>query len=230
MSSRLRILLLAALGIGLLLILALTITDTWGGVACVGGSTLLGVLALLALSPGARSYISIFRHVNRRDAPWRAVPLPPARRTSRPAARPAARPVRSTLDQLKALTPAQFEEFARLLLVAADYRDVQRVGGSGDQGVDLRMRDPAGNLCVVQCKRYAGSVSPAVVRELYGVMARTGAREAYLLTTGRVSAAAQAWIGDKPLHVWPADRLLRYADQYLGSRLAATIQAARRAA
>ncbi|MDQ2808752.1 MAG: hypothetical protein M3Z04_17880 [Chloroflexota bacterium] len=31
-----------------------------------------------------------------------------------------------------------------------------------------------------------------------------------------------------PLHVWPADRLIRYAEQHLGDRLPATIQAARR--
>ncbi|MDQ2806831.1 MAG: restriction endonuclease [Chloroflexota bacterium] len=122
---------------------------------------------------------------------------------------------------MKALTPAQCEEVARLLLEAVGYRDVQRVGGSGDQGVDLRMRDAAGNLCVVQCKRYHGSVSPALVRELYGVLACTGARAAYLITTGRVSHDAQAWIGDKPLHVWPADRLIRYAEQHLGDRLPA---------
>ncbi|MDQ2808926.1 MAG: restriction endonuclease, partial [Chloroflexota bacterium] len=145
-------------------------------------------------------------------------------------ARAAAHPPLTPLAQLKALTPAQFEEFSRLLLLAVGYQDVQRVGGSGDQGVDLWMRDAVGNLCVVQCKRYAGSVSPAVVRELYGVMARTGAREAYLITTGRVSHEAQAWIGDKHLHVWPADRLIRYAEQHLGDRLSATIQAARRAA
>ncbi len=228
MNRRSAILLLAGLGMLLLLLTAVTLADAWGWVACGVGGLGLGLLALLLLSPGARSYISIFRHVNRRDAPWRAAgPLPPRR--SRPV-RAAVHPPLAPLAQLKALTPTQFEEFARLLLLAVGYQDVQRVGGSGDQGVDLRMRDAAGNLCVAQCKRYHGTVSPAVVRELYGVLARTGAREAYLITTGRVSHDAQAWIGDKPLHVWPADRLIRYAEQHLGDRLPATIQAARRAA
>ena len=136
-------------------------------------------------------------------------------------------PVADPLASLQALSPAQFEEFARLLLTASGlYHDVQVVGASGDQGIDLTMRDGGGNLCVVQCKRYKGTVSPSVVRELYGVMARTGAREAFLITTGRVSSAAQAWIGAKPVHVWDAERLLAYARRYLGSDLTQTIQRA----
>jgi hypothetical protein len=137
-------------------------------------------------------------------------------------------PEADPLASLQALSPAQFEEFARLLLVATRlYHDVQVVGTSGDQGIDLTMHDGGGNLCVVQCKRYKGTVSPRVVRELYGVMARTGAREAFLITTGRVSSAAQAWIGAKPVHVWDAERLLTYARRYLGSDLTQTIKRAR---
>ncbi len=225
MTSRAAIPLLAAAGLLLLLILALTVTDSWGWVALVGLGLLVGEGLLLRSRTGRRLFRQLLRRVRR-------VPLAHSAVRPSPRLRPVAGgspPAGLVLDQLKALTPAQFEEFSRLLLLAAGYRDVQRVGGSGDQGVDLRMADPVGNLCVVQCKRYAGSVSPAVVRELYGVMARTGAREAYLLTTGRVSAAAQAWIGDKPLRVWPADRLVRYAEQYLGDHLPTAIQAARRA-
>ena len=227
MTSRTAIPLLAAAGLLLLLIVALTITDSWGWVALAGLSLLVGGGLLLRSRAGRRLSRQLLRRVRR--APL----VQPAVRSSQRSRRPVtggSPPAGLVLDQLKALTPAQFEEFSRLLLLAAGYRDVQRVGGSGDQGVDLRMADPAGNLCVVQCKRYAGSVSPAVVRELYGVMARTGAREAYLLTTGRVSHDAQAWIGDKPLRVWPADRLVRYAERYLGPRLAATIQAVKRSA
>ncbi len=211
----------------ILLLMAITVADAWGWIAGLS----LGILGALLVLGRSRYGKLVYRRLDR----W-SRPTPRLRSTARPHSRSLPRPVARSitqtgmLDQLKALTPTQFEEFARLLLTAAGYRDVQRVGGSGDQGVDLRMRDAAGNLCVVQCKRYQGTVSPAVVRELYGVMARNGAREAYLLTTGRVSSDAQAWIGTKPLHIWPADRLVRYAEQYLGANLAATIRQAQRAA
>src|SRR5205085_956437 len=84
--------------------------------------------------------------------------------------------------------------------------DVRRVGRSGDGGIDLVMRDHAGRLCLAQCKRYRATVPPSVVRDLYGVMVRHGAGEAYLITTGRVTAAAQAWPGAEPLHVRDAER------------------------
>lgn len=131
------------------------------------------------------------------------------------------------LSALKALTPGEFEEFTRLLFGASGlYHDIRRTGGSGDGGIDLTMRDGAGNLVVVQCKRYHGTVSPAVVRDLYGVMERNRAREAYLVTTGRVSRAAQEWIGDRPLHVWGDERLLRYSERFLRESFAETIKRA----
>nr|MDQ2807016.1 hypothetical protein [Chloroflexota bacterium] len=85
MNRRSAILLLAGLGMLLLLLTAVTLADAWGWVACGVGGLVLGLLALLLLSPGARSYISIFRHVNRRDAPWRAAVPPPPPRRARPA-------------------------------------------------------------------------------------------------------------------------------------------------
>jgi restriction system protein len=153
----------------------------------------------------------------------RAVAAPPRAALAAPRAAPD-----TTLDRLQGLNPAQFEEFARLLMEASGlYRDVRRVGGSGDGGIDLTMRDPAGALCVVQCKRYRGAVGPEKVRDLLGVMARNQAREGYLITTGRVSPAAQAWSGAARLHVWDGPRLVRWAEQILGDQLGETIQRAR---
>jgi Restriction endonuclease len=215
MSAQRAILALAGAGVGVLAMML--------GVATWGWNFLAGAAFLVVLALGLG--ISLAR--------LRTMPVNPPNGSAshgRPAAAatltgpvPAADPLAS----LQALTPAQFEEFARLLLMASGlYHDVQVVGASGDQGIDLTMRDSADNLCVVQCKRYKGTVSPRVIRELYGVMARTGAREAFLITTGRVSSGAQAWIGAKPVHVWDAERLLGYARRYLGSDLGQTIKRA----
>jgi restriction system protein len=218
MRSQRAILALAGAGVGVLGIML--------GVATWGWNFLPGAAFLVVLALGLGASLRRVRAMPV-DRPMRRASLgPPLEAAMQPASAPAADP----LANLQALSPAQFEEFARLLLIASGlYHDVQVVGASGDQGIDLTMRDGGGNLCVVQCKRYKGTVSPSVVRELYGVMARTGAREAFLITTGRVSSAAQAWIGAKPVHVWDAERLLAYARRYLGSDLGQTIQRAQAA-
>ena len=61
-----------------------------------------------------------------------------------------------TLDEVLKLTPAQFEEGVADLLQRLGYRSVQRVGGSGDLGVDITCQDNEGRSVVVQCKQYAG--------------------------------------------------------------------------
>ena len=48
-------------------------------------------------------------------------------------------------------------------------------------------------------------------------MARNQAREGYLITTGRVSPAAQAWSGAARLHVWDGQRG-PWAEHILGGR------------
>ena len=215
MRSQRAILALAAAGVGVLGIML--------GVATWGWNFLPGAAFLVVLGLGLGAS---FRRL-------RAMPVvrPMGRashdRAPDTTAPPGPPPAGDLLASLQALSPAQFEEFACLLLTASGlYHDVQVVGASGDQGIDLTMRDGGGNLCVVQCKRYKGTVSPSVVRELYGVMARTGAREAFLITTGRVSSTAQAWIGAKPVHIWDAERLLAYARRYLDAEFAETIKRA----
>jgi restriction system protein len=60
-----------------------------------------------------------------------------------------------TLGHLLALTPTQFELTFGELLTRWGYRDVQHTGGGGDLAADLTCRTAAGQLLVVQCKRYA---------------------------------------------------------------------------
>ncbi len=60
-----------------------------------------------------------------------------------------------TLAEMRALTPAQFEEAVATLLRDLGYRDVRRVGGAGDLAADVVCTDDLGQSVVVQCKRYA---------------------------------------------------------------------------
>ena len=113
-----------------------------------------------------------------------------------------------TLEELQALAPEAFEEW-----VAARFRDlgyrVELTGRQSDHGVDLVVeRD--GRRAVVQCKNYrTWSVGEPVLRDLFGAMHAEGADEAILVTTGRLTRAAEAWARGKPIEVWDGERLAR---------------------
>jgi len=61
------------------------------------------------------------------------------------------------LAQLASLTPESFEEFVAELFEAVGY-GVEQVGGSGDEGADLRLTRRDGTVAVVQCKYHKKSV------------------------------------------------------------------------
>lgn len=107
-----------------------------------------------------------------------------------------------TIDDLRRLTPTQFEQ-----VVADAYRRqgfaVDEVGGRADGGVDLVLRSPAGGAHLVQCKRYGErTVGVAEVREFYGAMAHRRTRcEGAFVTCGRFTADATAFAADKPIRL-----------------------------
>jgi hypothetical protein len=112
------------------------------------------------------------------------------------------------LEELQALSPDAFEEW-----VAARFREqgyaVEIVGAQGDHGIDLLVTRP-GERAVVQCKNYrASSVGEPVLRDLFGAMHATGADRAYVVTTGRLTGPARAWVEGKPIEVWDGPTLVR---------------------
>lgn len=112
------------------------------------------------------------------------------------------------LSKLQAMDPIAFEKYVGTLFAKRGYR-VQDTQASADEGIDLIVRRGR-QMAVVQCKRYQGSVGQPVVRDLYGVMLHTGAKEAYLVTTGSVTAAARRWAADKPIHLVDQHRLVEW--------------------
>ncbi len=114
----------------------------------------------------------------------------------------------STLEELRSLSPADFEE-----MVADTYRaqghDVEVVGGSGDHGIDLVVRSQRGEIWLVQCKRYSGKVGEPVVRDLYGALRASDANGAALITTGYITESARLWAEGKPLHLFDGNQFLK---------------------
>lgn len=119
---------------------------------------------------------------------------------------------RLALDELRALSPKQFELFVAGLFEARGYR-VRLRGRSGDQGVDIELAAPDGRRAIVQCKRYRGSVGPDVVRELFGTMLHELATHAFLVTTGDLTNAARDWAANKPMTLIDGAQLVRLQEQ-----------------
>ena len=103
-----------------------------------------------------------------------------------------------TLDEMYALSPADFEAYVATLFRRKGHR-VRLRGRSGDLGVDLEIVDARGRRAIVQCKRYHHTVGAETVRELYGTFVHEEAVQAYLVTTADISDAAREWAAGKPL-------------------------------
>ncbi len=115
------------------------------------------------------------------------------------------------LARLMQMSGVEFERFVgehifRKLGYAVDYTPT-----SGDGGIDLLIRRQ-GAAAVVQCKRYAGTVDGAMVRDLNGVVGKGGFKRGYLITTGTFSAASKAWVRGTNIALIDGQRLLEWLD------------------
>jgi restriction system protein len=113
-----------------------------------------------------------------------------------------------TLEDLRSLEPDQFEELVAHLLEKSGWH-AQVAGGTGDEGIDIILHY-RGRLAVCQCKRYRGTVSSRVLRELYGAMMHAGAHEAFLVTSGTISQPGEDWAKGKPIHLIDGPELVRW--------------------
>ncbi|MEM7333295.1 MAG: restriction endonuclease [Chloroflexota bacterium] len=115
-----------------------------------------------------------------------------------------------TVEQLYALSPAEFEEYVGQIFQKRGYK-VQLRGRSGDMGVDIEVRRNTGKKAVVQCKRYKHTVGPETIRELYGTLIHERASHAFLVTTAEISDAAQQWAKGKPMTLIDGKTLVEIA-------------------
>ena len=97
------------------------------------------------------------------------------------------------LDKLKSIPPDAFERLAQRILREAGFIKVEVLGKSNDGGIDgagiLRMNLVSFNV-LFQCKRYAGSVGPNVVRDFRGAM-QGRADKGLIITTGNFTPEAR---------------------------------------
>lgn len=112
-----------------------------------------------------------------------------------------------TLEELKALTPSDFEK-----LVAETYRaqghKVDIVGATGDHGIDLVVKTRKGETWIVQCKKYRGKVGEPVIRDFYGALRASDADAGAVITTGLITTQARLWADGKPIFLYDGDEFL----------------------
>lgn len=86
--------------------------------------------------------------------------------------------------RIRALSPSEFEQLARTLLISMGFEAVEVSGGSGDGGIDVRGVMVTGDVIrtrmAVQVKHWKKTVEPAVVREVRGSL---GTHEQGLIIT-----------------------------------------------
>jgi restriction system protein len=99
------------------------------------------------------------------------------------------------------MDPVEFERLVADLFQARGFR-VMTTDRTGDEGVDVLAEDPdpiTGGRIVIQVKRYASTVSPAVVRELFGTVQDKGATKGILVTTSGFGPGSHEFASNKPL-------------------------------
>ncbi len=98
------------------------------------------------------------------------------------------------LNILQSISPAGFERICQRLLRESGFEQVTVTGRSGDGGIDgigiLQVNPFVSFKVLFQCKRYQGSVSPALVRDFRGAM-QGRADKGIMLTTGTFTKDAK---------------------------------------
>jgi restriction system protein len=119
------------------------------------------------------------------------------------------------LAQLATLTPEGFEEFVAELFEAMGYA-VDRVGGTGDEGADLRVRK-GGLLAVVQCKYHTrGVVGSPELQKFLGTIHHTRSHKGFFVTTRTFSLAAEKFVAEHPIELIDGPRLVELVQEALG--------------
>ncbi|MFC5498933.1 restriction endonuclease [Caenimonas terrae] len=115
-----------------------------------------------------------------------------------------------------ALNAMSWQEFELLVGEAfrlQGYKVTEQGGAQADGGVDLVLRK-GGEIFVVQCKQWkAFKVGVDVIRQLYGVMAASGAAGGFVVTSGTFTEGAEAFAHGRNISLVNGPRLFGMIQQ-----------------
>ncbi|MEZ4663582.1 MAG: restriction endonuclease [Caldilineaceae bacterium] len=160
----------------------------WQSALCV----VLGVYVVLGWRSRAIDWGARFRPINTFFQRIKQLKL--FNRVGKP---PKWRPL--TQAEMSVMDPGDFEAYIAERLFARMGYQVLDTPNVKDGGIDILLEDDRGAQSIVQCKRYSNTVGTPIVRDLYGTMIHSGAVYGYLVTSGRISADAHAWVINKPI-------------------------------
>jgi restriction system protein len=121
------------------------------------------------------------------------------------------------LAQLGSLSPEQFEEFVAELFEALGF-EVDRVGGTGDEGADLLLRRD-GLRAIAQCKYHSkGVIGSPDLQKFLGAIQHGGGHKGFFVTTRTFSLAAERFAAEHPIELIDGPRLVELVQQALGPR------------
>ncbi|TAM84897.1 MAG: restriction endonuclease [Candidimonas sp.] len=118
------------------------------------------------------------------------------------------------LDIMRKLPPVGFERLSQRLLREAGFIHVEVTGQSNDGGIDghgiLQVNPLVSFKVLFQCKRYANSVTPSIVRDFRGAMSGR-ADKGIIITTGTFTAEARREAsrdGAPPIELVDSEKLI----------------------
>ena len=119
------------------------------------------------------------------------------------------------LTQLASLTPEGFEEFVGEVFESLGF-EVEHVGGTGDEGVDLKVRR-GGLVGIVQCKYHTrGVVGSPELQKFLGSIHHTKSHKGFFVTTRTFSLAADKFAAEHPIELIDGPRLVELVQEAMG--------------
>jgi restriction system protein len=119
------------------------------------------------------------------------------------------------LSQLASLTPEGFEEFVGEVFEALGF-EVEHVGGTGDEGVDIKVRR-GGLNGIVQCKYHSrGVVGSPELQKFLGSIHHTKSHKGFFVTTRTFSLAADKFAAEHPIELIDGPRLVELVQEAMG--------------
>ncbi len=116
---------------------------------------------------------------------------------------------RTVREVLATMSPEQFELFSAAVIVGLGegYSFVEHCGGSGDQGVDVKLLNVFGLRVMVQCKEYTpgNPVGSSELRDFSGAITFYNAIYGFFITTSTFTDGAQRIIASNPTRIRAID-------------------------
>lgn len=111
-----------------------------------------------------------------------------------------------TMQKIDEMSGSDFEKLCAYLLRKNDFTQIEFIGGSGDQGVDI-VAYKDGKKYAVQCKRYNKKVNNKPVQEVFAGKSCHNCDEAIVITNNHFTPGAIEAATATGVLLWDRDKL-----------------------